>query len=96
MIFVVSIGLFITFFYGIENWGLLGDMPSIKQLENPCRAPLNAETNQTRLTIEGQESVIRIMAGNMRSRLDMVQHKLVSCLKTLLILWRYQCSEMLA
>ena len=68
----------------------------IKQLENPCRAPLNAETNQTRLTIEGQESVIRIMAGNMRSRLDMVQHKLVSCLKTLLILWRYQCSEMLA
>lgn len=49
----------------------------IKQLENPCRAPLNAETNQTRLTIEGQESVIRIMAGNMRSRLDMVQHKLV-------------------
>jgi hypothetical protein len=23
------------------------------------------------------------MAGNMRSRLDMVQHKLVSCLKTL-------------
>ena len=50
----------------------------IKQLENPCRAPLNAETNQTRLTIEGQESVIRIMAGNMKSRLDMVQHKLVS------------------
>ena len=52
----------------------------IKQLENPCRAPLNAETNQTRLTIEGQESVIRIMAGNMKSRLDMVQHKLVSYL----------------
>ena len=52
----------------------------IKQLENPCRAPLNAETNQTRLTIEGQESVIRIMAGNMKSRLDTVQHKLVSYL----------------
>ena len=35
MLFIVYIGLSITFFYGIENWGLLGDMPSIKQLENP-------------------------------------------------------------
>lgn len=35
VLFVLSIGLIITFFYGIENWGLLGDMPSVKQLENP-------------------------------------------------------------
>ena len=35
MLFVVFIGLSIAFFYGIENWSLLGDMPSIKQLENP-------------------------------------------------------------
>ncbi len=35
ILFVLAIGLSITFFYGIENWGLLGDMPSTKQLENP-------------------------------------------------------------
>ena len=35
VLFVVSIGLIVTFFYGIENWELLGEMPSVKQLENP-------------------------------------------------------------
>ena len=53
----------------------------IKHLENPCRAPLNHETNQTRLTIDGRQSVIRVMAGNMKSRLRSVKNKLVSTVK---------------
>lgn len=35
ILFVLGVSLSITFFYGIENWGLLGEMPSTKQLENP-------------------------------------------------------------
>lgn len=35
VLFFLGIGLSITFFYGVENWNLLGDMPSTKQLEDP-------------------------------------------------------------
>ncbi len=35
VLFFIGIGASITFFYGVENWGLLGEMPSTRQLENP-------------------------------------------------------------
>jgi len=50
----------------------------MKHLENPCRAPINAETNQTTLTIDGRQAEIRIMAGNMRSRLGLVKNYLMT------------------
>jgi penicillin-binding protein 1A len=35
LFFVFVIGLSWTFFYGIGNWDLLGELPSTQQLENP-------------------------------------------------------------
>ena len=50
----------------------------VKHLENPCRAPIDSQTNQTRLTMEGRQAEIRIMAGNMKSRLGLIKSHLVS------------------
>lgn len=50
----------------------------VRHLENPCRAPLNSQTNQTRLTMEGRQAEIRIMAGNMKSRLGLVKKYLMT------------------
>ena len=50
----------------------------MKQLENPCQAPINSETNQTILKLDGRQAEIRIMAGNMKSRLGLIKNYLVS------------------
>jgi len=50
----------------------------VKHLENPCRAPIDSQTNQTRLTMEGRQAEIRIMAGNMKSRLGLIKSHLMT------------------
>lgn len=49
----------------------------MENLKNPCRSGTNAAKNLTILNIDGREAEIRIMSGNILSRLNSIKNQMV-------------------